>query len=118
MAGIKFDADDIYSFLQNSQAKSEVAINMYAQEGAKKMESYAKQHRQWTDRTGHARQRLQGWVEKSINKTMIYIGHGVDYGVYLEQAHEKRYEILNPTVNACSNEILKSYKDLLKEVSK
>ena len=110
---VLFDATKLLSALEGAESKTQVAIKMYATEGAKKMQNYAKQHRPWTDRTGQARQRLIGWVETFATKTRIHIGHGVDYGIYLELAHEKRYAILQPTVNAIAPEILEGYKRLI-----
>ena len=49
-------------------------------------------------------------------RTRIYIGHGVDYGIYLELCNERRFAILQPTVNACSKEVLDGYKDLLRYI--
>lgn len=112
--GIRIDASDLLKSLERAETKSQVAIKMFATEGAKKFENYAKKNRPWTDRTGHARQRLVGWVEVLANKVRIHIGHGVDYGIYLELAHEKKYAILQPTVNALSKEVLEGYKDLLR----
>ena len=113
MTGIRLDASKLINNLQSADTKSQIAIKMFANEGAKKFQNYAKNNRPWTDRTGHARQRLVGWVETLSNKTRIYIGHGVDYGVYLELCHEKRYAILQKTVNANSGEVLEGYKKLL-----
>lgn len=110
---VRFDASDLLEGLMKAESKTQVAIKMYATEGAKKMQNYAKQHRPWTDRTGQARQRLTGWVETLSNRTRIYIGHGVDYGIYLELSHEKKYAILQPTVNATGPEILQGYKRLI-----
>lgn len=112
--GIRIDSSNLLRSLENMETKAQVAIKMFATEGAKKFENYAKKNRPWTDRTGHARQRLVGWVEMLSNRVRIHIGHGVDYGVYLELANEKRYAILQPTVNALSNEVLEGYKDLLR----
>lgn len=112
MEGIKIDASKLLANLENAETKSQVAIRMFAQEGAKKFENYAKRNRPWTDRTGHARQRLTGWVEVLTNKVRIHIGHGVDYGVYLELCHEKRYAILQSTINALSKEVLEGYEEL------
>lgn len=111
---IRVDISKLEKALDNMETKSQVAIKMFATEGAKKFQNYAKLHRPWTDRTGHARQRLTGWVETFSDKTRIHIGHGVDYGVYLELSHEKRYAILQPTVNAVSPEILEGFKELLR----
>lgn len=116
MATIRVDAKQLLKRLENAEPKSQVAIKMFAQEGAKKFENYAKNNRPWTDRTGHARQRLVGWVEMFSDKVRIHIGHGVDYGVYLELAHEKRYAILQPTVNALSKEILEGFKELMRYI--
>lgn len=116
MATIRIDSKQLLKRLENAETKSQVMIKMFAQEGAKKFENYAKNNRPWTDRTGHARQRLVGWVEMFSNKVRIHIGHGVDYGVYLELAHEKRYAILQPTVNALSKEILEGFKELMRYI--
>lgn len=116
MAGIKIDANELIKNLESAETKSQVAIKMFAQEGAKKFENYAKANRPWTDRTGHARQRLTGWVEVLANKVRIHIGHGVDYGVYLELCHEKKYAILQQTVNAMSQEVLEGYEELLRYI--
>ena len=112
MAGIKVDTSKLLENLENAETKSQVAIRMFAQEGAKKFENHAKKNRPWTDRTGHARQRLTGYVETFSDKTRINIAHGVYYGVYLELCNEKRFAILQPTVNALSKEVLKGYKEL------
>lgn len=114
MARIKFDASKLLSNLESAETKSQVAVKMFAQEGAKKFENYAKANKPWTDRTGHARQRLVGWVEVLKNKVRIHIGHGVDYGVYLELCNERRYAILQPTVNAVSKEVLEGYEELMR----
>lgn len=111
--GIRFDASKLLGNLAAAETKTQMAIRMYATEGAKKMQNYAKQHRPWTDRTGHARQRLVGWVETFSTKTRIHIGHGVNYGIYLELSHEKKYAILQPTVNATSSEILQGFRRLI-----
>lgn len=113
MATVRFDARNLLEKLDKAPTKSQIAVKMLATEGAKKFENYAKQNRPWTDRTGHARQRLVGWVETFSNKTRIHIGHGVYYGVYLELCNEKRYAILQKTVNAVSPEIIKGFDKLL-----
>lgn len=113
MASIRFDAKDLLTKLTSAQSKTQTAITMYAQEGAKKFENYAKSNRRWRDRTGHARQRLLGYVEKSNNVVRINIAHGVKYGIYLEMAHEQRFAILKRTVEAVSPEVLKGFKGLM-----
>lgn len=113
---MRINASDFVKRLSDVETKSQVAFRMFATEGAKKFENYAKQNRPWTDRTGQARQRLTGWVEMFSDKIRIHIGHGVDYGIYLELANEKKYAILQQTVNAASPEILEGFKELTRYV--
>lgn len=116
MATFRFDAKDLINALEDADTKAQIAIKMYSQEGAKKFQNYAKANRPWQDRTGQARQRLIGWVEMFKTKVRINVGHGVSYGIHLEMAHEKRYAILQPTIIACSKEVLQGFEGLIKHL--
>ena len=116
MAGIKVDASRLLANLENAETKSQVAIRMFAQEGAKKFENHAKKNRPWTDRTGMARKSLNATTEKRNNGIRITLAHGVDYGLWLELAHEKRFAIVKPTIELHGNEVLKGYADLLNKM--
>ena len=113
---MRINASDFVKRLSDVETKSQVAFRMFATEGAKKFENYAKQNRPWTDRTGQARQRLTGWVEMFSDKIRIHIGHGVDYGIYLELANQRRFAVLQKTVNAVSPEILKGFSELTRYI--
>ena len=113
---MRINASDFIRRMSDVETKSQVAFRMFATEGAKKFENYAKQNRPWTDRTGQARQRLTGWVEMFSDKIRIHIGHGVDYGIYLELANQKRFAILQQTVNAVSPEILEGFSELTRYI--
>lgn len=63
------------------------------------MEGYAKTHAPWTDRTGHARQSLHGGVDVRGNQQVLYLSHGVEYGIWLEKAHGGNYAIVGPTAD-------------------
>lgn len=116
MSGIKVEAGKIVKRIDEVREKSRIAIQMFAVQGAKKFENYAKKNRRWTDRTGHARQRLTGSVDVKVHKVTIYISHGVDYGVYLELAHNMKYAILEETVEQVSTEILEGCRTLLRYI--
>lgn len=116
MATIRINANDLLNALEDAETKARIAVRMYCEEGAKTFENYAKKNRPWRDRTGHARQRLKGYVEERGNRFRINIAHGVDYGKSLEYEHERRYAILEPTVNAKSAEVLRGFKTILKRV--
>lgn len=113
---IKLDDSKLLSALDNAQARAKVSTKIIAQNGALKFQNYAKQNRPWTDRTGHARQRLTGYVEDKGDKIRVCISHGVNYGKYLEFAHERRFAILERTINVCSKEVVNSFKTLLQNI--
>ena len=96
--GFRFDVKDLLTGLTKYNEKMVAGSRIYAETVAKSFENYAKQHRPWTDRTGHARQGLTGYVTAIPTGWRINIAHTVDYGLWLEYAREKKYAILEPTV--------------------
>ena len=75
------------------------------------MEGYAKSHAPWTDRTGHARQSLHGGVDVQGDQQVLYLSHGVEYGIWLELAHDGNYAIVRPTVDVHLPRIRQTVKD-------
>lgn len=70
------------------------------------LETYAKQNAPWEDRTANARQTLRGWADELGNDAaVLYLAHGMEYGIYLETRWAGRYAILWPTIEAHLNEI-------------
>ena len=63
-----------------------------------------------------ARKSLNATTEKRDNGIRITLAHGVDYGLWLELAHEKRFAIVKPTIELRGNEVLKGYADLLNKM--
>ena len=107
---------DLLKNLETMSKRAPVAVKMYASTAAKKLEKDAKQRAPWTDRTGQARQRLNAFVtEISPGICVITIAHGVDYGVFLELAHEKRFATIMPTIQRLSPEIMRGLKVLIGE---
>lgn len=64
------------------------------------LEKYAKENRPWHDRTGNARKGLWGSHEVMATEISVKLGHGVDYGIYLELARAGKYAILLPTMES------------------
>ena len=92
--------------------KVEAALKMFAETAATSLESQAKGNRPWTDRTSRAREGLTGSSEVSGTKVQIVLAHTVDYGVWLELAHEKNWAIVEPTVRLESEHILAGLEHL------
>lgn len=116
---LKFELDvsEVESNMDKLKSKFEGAMRLLCENGAEKMEGYAKQFRPWHDRTGNARERLKGSWSKESNGYKIQIAHGVNYGVWLEFAHERRYAILKPTVEKIGyGEILPAFNNFMDKI--
>lgn len=115
MAGeIKFDLSGLQKGLQEMNDKVEQAIRAFAETGASKLEGYARENAKWQNRTGHARQRLRGYVSKVEKGYKIYLAHGVDYGVWLELANEKKYAIIPQSITIVGEkEIMPAFAKLM-----
>lgn len=110
---IRLDDSEVREGLDSLQEKVNAGLQMYGETVAKDFESYAKAHRPWTDRTGEARRRLSGYVEKFKDGGIrICLAHGVEYGIWLEIGHEKRYAILVPTVLTKANDAIKGFREI------
>ena len=93
--------------------KMMAAINLYGNTEAKRMETYAKNTRPWTDITSNAKNSIQGTFDWEGDKAVIYLSGNMDYFVYLELAMSKKYAVLVPTINSMSPQILSGYKKLV-----
>ena len=109
-SGFRVDFSGIVNGLNDLMKLS--AIKMYAETQAKKLEGQAKENRPWTDRTGDARKRLTGYVTTTSKGYRINLAHGVDYGIWLELAMEKRFAILEPTIRLEGPEVIRGMKNL------
>lgn len=113
---IKFDTSSLEKGLEALENKADIAVKMLAETGAVKMQGYAQDKAKWTDRTGRARQTLKGSVEPYAQGYKIAIAHGVDYGIWLELAHEKRFAIIPDTLNYGEQTVLPAFEKLLERL--
>jgi len=89
------------------------AVRAVADYFAPVMERYAKQNAPWTDRTSNARQSLYTMVEElSQDAVVLYLSHGVNYGVFLEVRWNGRYATIWPTIQAHLDAITKMLKGI------
>lgn len=96
---MRLDISDMAAKLAGMESKTDVALRVLAEQGAKKLESNAKNNARWTDRTGNARGRLNGRAQPISNGQRLILAHGVDYGIWLELANEKRFSIIPETLD-------------------
>lgn len=83
----------------------------------KLLENYAKENARWENRTGHARQRLKSDYILSESGIKLRLKHGVDYGKWLELAHEKKYSIIPETIEEVGeSEIMPAFENFLEKI--
>jgi hypothetical protein len=67
---------------------------------APRIESWMKENAIWEDQTGNARQSLYASMETVSEQVfMLYWGHGMSYGVFLEMSNQGRFGILSPALD-------------------
>ena len=91
--------DEMFRRIEDYRRRCHEALHRIAEYFAPVIEAAAKENASWTDRTGNARQGLEGLVE-DISETMValILKHKMDYGVFLELSHQGRYAIIMPTL--------------------
>lgn len=117
-SGFRFDAEKLLESLVSLPDKTDQALEMYAATSAIKLQTSAQEKARWTDRTGAARQRLKGDHYRVATGYRLRLAHGVDYGVWLELAHEKRFAIIAETVRDVGTfEIMPGLAKLIERLS-
>lgn len=110
---ISIDTKNVLRKLEEQKAKTRAALQIIADTAVKAMEKYAKNNARWTDRTGNARQRLKGSTRWEEGALIAAISHNVDYGMWLELCHEKKYAILEDALNSQAQNLLEAYQRFL-----
>ena len=113
---LSWDTKDVLKRLEQIQAKTRAALQIIADTAVKAMEEYAKNNAKWTDRTGNARQRLKGSTRWEQDALIAAISHNVDYGMWLELCHEKKYAILEEALNSQAQNLLDAYQRFLNQL--
>ena len=113
---ISFNSKDVLDRLKDKQEKIRTSLQIIADSAVRSMERYAKDTARWTDRTGNARQRLQGSTRWEESALIAAISHNVDYGMWLELCHEKKYAILEEALDSQAQNLLDAYRRFLNKL--
>lgn len=114
---VEFDFTKLTSNLGVLAGKTELALVMYATTKAAQLQSYMQMNRPWTDRTSMAKTTLTGRASSIPTGARITLSYGVDYGIYLEKAHEEKYAIIEPTMRIKGPEVLNGAKGLIDKIT-
>lgn len=112
-----YDQSTLSSGIDTMASKIGSVVLMYASTKAIDIEAKMKQNRPWTDRTGMAKATLNTKVSQpNSNKVRITLAHGVEYGIWLELAHERNYAIIGPTLEQEGPRIIADMDNLMSKL--
>lgn len=119
MSGLNFNIDDkISSNLEKMTEKVGAAVLMYAATQASQMQAYMIARHKWTNRTFMAEKTLRAVVSQPDSNTVrITLSHGVQYGIWLELAHEKNFAIIQPTLNEFGPRVIEDMNNLMSKIT-
>lgn len=114
---INYKGSSLDKGLDRMSMKIGTAVLMYANTKAAEIQSKMKVNRPWTDRTGMAKATLTTVVSQPEPATIrVTLAHGVDYGVWLELAHEKNYAIIQPTIKEEGPKFVKDLNGIMNKI--
>ena len=113
---IRYDDSELRHGLDEFDIKMQAALDIYTKTAAQRLQDEAVRNRPWTDRSNNARLSLKGTSEVDGNKARIVLSQGVDYGLWLELANEKKYAIVEPTIRLKGNTVVKGLEHFFKRL--
>lgn len=73
----------------------------------------ARAEREWTDRTSQAVERMFSKAFLDEDEVGFFLSHGVFYGIYLELANDRKYEIIRPVIKELAPKFLKDARKII-----
>jgi hypothetical protein len=91
------DRDTLTASLATMDSRVQRAVNLVFDYMETATESKMRADAPWTDRTGNARAGLRARHVGSGDEHTLVLFHTMDYGFWLEVAHDGQYAIIGPT---------------------
>ena len=114
---LDYDKSTLKKNLDEMSVKLGAVVLMYASTKASELQGKMKLNRPWTDRTRMAKALLTAKVSQPSKQLVrITLAHGVEYGIWLELAHEKNYAIIAPTVREEGPRIVQDMDNLMSKL--
>lgn len=113
--------DGLEQFYERALAGMEMAV---VSPKTLELQNYMRTNYPWAPnnglpiKTGTAAKTMTGSYTKDNEGFTIALSYGVNYGVYLELAHEKKYALTHPTAKAKGPEVLKEFQSLFDKINK
>lgn len=115
MARVRLDYDDkrLRRNVKNLDKNIKRNVDAIVDRHAAITTGWLKQNARWTDRTGAARGGLFAIPNNTAKFSEIFMAYSVNYGIWLEVAHDRKYAIITPAMRIMGDELMKSLQYLL-----
>lgn len=110
---MNIDIEGVLNGLVDLGTRTKVGLKVYGDSAGKKLETYAKNNAPWTDRTGLSRKTIEGGSQMDGEKCVVYVSGNTQQMPFLELCNDKKYAILQPSIEKLSPEILRGLNNLL-----
>lgn len=95
---------------------AKMAMEMYVATNAIQLQNYMRTHYKWYPRSHRAHQTMTASYTSEYDGFLIALSYGVDYGIYLELAHEKKFALTHPTAKEKGPDVIKSFEGLFNKL--
>lgn len=112
-ASMTYDLGEFNSSCAEKQAKLQAGAEIVMRSVGAQIKAYAKATARWIDRTGNARQGLDIDENFSSEQLELVLYHTMEYGFWLELAHQRRYKILEESIKAKVPDMIEGLRGLL-----
>lgn len=103
--------------LEKMYKRAMTAMEAVVETDTLQLQNYMRNNYKWTPRSHRAHQTMTGSYTNEDDGFLIALSYGVDYGIYLELAHEKRFALTHPTAKEKGPEVIKSFEGLLDKLN-
>lgn len=115
------EVNDLVNKIAEYDNKCYTALVASSKISAKDLENKAKKNAKWTDRTGQARKSISGEGDREGDNIVITLeGYATqddkEYFQYLELYHKKKNAILYPTIKDNTDDVLRSFSQVLSKI--
>ena len=111
--GFSFNIKDMLEKTVYAQQKVISGCQAYARIAGNQMLNDAKHNAKWTDRTGLSRQTMDMLVTNIAGIITIQLRGNTPQFKYLEYTMEKRFAILNPTIEKWAPQVLRGWAETI-----
>lgn len=113
---IKFDDSNMTRRLEEFDQRARDFIKRDVEVHTTQGELTMKTKAPWRDRTTDARRGL--WADSQVNDHNINIemGHAVEYGIYLEESNNGKFQIVMPTLIATARSFMQSLEHMFAQL--